>query len=60
MVAADAMVEIRASSNTTTPTDPIPSDWYEGSVGPLAVYDRNELNSREAIVTLPPSLRELE
>ena len=59
MVAADAMVETRVSSNTTMPADPIPSDWYEGSVGPLAVHDWSDLNSREAIVTLSPSLREL-
>lgn len=60
VVAADAMAEIRASSNATTLTDPIPPDWYGGGVGPPTVYDRNELNSREAIVTLPPLLRELE
>lgn len=60
VVAADAMVEIRACSNATTLTDLIPPDWYEGGVGPSAVCDRNELNSREAIVTLPPLLRELE
>ena len=51
------MAATRASSNATTLKDPTPPDWHEGGFGPPAVYDRNELNSREAIVTLPLLLR---